>query len=177
MLRTHGGYPSVHRFGVPTTRPLCWRRSVKKGGFALAFWGVDSCTPITSSYLADVKTWGGTTPTFWGRHLTNNSVCPNGQLSGPEITIRKDNNIGIIPVVNSWNLSDVSTKSDGDNVANHFISVLLDNGNGVGVPMPEDLPCFFGFDYTMVGSEYAGRILLEPICGPPGMMTGKSRSW
>ncbi len=137
----------------------------------MACWGVDSCSPITSSYLADVKTWGGTTPTFWGRYLTNNSVCPNGQLSGSEVTLCKDNNIGIIPVVNNWNLSELSTESYGTNAANHCIDVALDNGNGVGVPEARGIAVFLdiegnnpsisffkGFANTMSGSEYVGGI-------------------
>ncbi|MDA8195319.1 MAG: hypothetical protein M0Z53_15200 [Thermaerobacter sp.] len=137
----------------------------------MAYWGVDSCVPITTSYLADVKSWGGATPSFGGRYLTDNNVCPNGAMSGAEVEICKENYIGIIPIVYNWNLANLSTYTDGQNAAQRCYEAALNNGNGVTVPEARGIAVFLdietaipsasffeGFADTMVASEYVGGI-------------------
>jgi Domain of unknown function (DUF1906) len=72
-------------------------------------WGVDSCKAFTSSpigadglYQQVVDRLG--TPDFWGRYLTN-TVCPG--ISSTEIAAAAHNHMGILPIYNQYNCSNV----------------------------------------------------------------------
>lgn len=72
-------------------------------------WGVDSCKAFTSSptgadgLLPQVVNRLGK-PDFWGRYLTN-TVCPG--ISGAEIATAAHLNMGILPIYNDYNCSNV----------------------------------------------------------------------
>jgi hypothetical protein len=72
-------------------------------------WGVDSCKAMTSSSTgADgifpqvVNRFG--TPQFWGRYLTD-TVCPG--ISSAEVATAAHFHIGILPIYNDYNCSNV----------------------------------------------------------------------
>ena len=72
-------------------------------------WGVDSCKAFTSSptgadgLLPQVTSRLGP-PDFWGRYLTN-TVCPG--ISAAEIAAAAHLHMGILPIYNSYNCSNV----------------------------------------------------------------------
>ena len=72
-------------------------------------WGVDSCKAFTSSpngadgLLPRVQGTLGT-PDFWGRYLTD-TVCPG--ISAAEVAAAAHFNMGILPIYNDYNCSNV----------------------------------------------------------------------
>ncbi len=75
-------------------------------------WGVDSCKPMTSIFSSIVGGFG--TPEFWGRYLTD-TVCPG--LSSAEVSIASQYHIGLLPIYNDYNCSNVSYYSTGHQYA------------------------------------------------------------
>jgi hypothetical protein len=72
-------------------------------------WGVDSCKPFTSSptgtdgLLPHIAGSVGT-PDFWGRYLTD-TVCAG--ISAAEISAAAHHHIGLLPIYNAYNCSNV----------------------------------------------------------------------
>jgi hypothetical protein len=66
-------------------------------------WGVDSCKSFTSGIYPQVASALGT-PDFWGRYLTN-TVCPG--ISSDEIHAAHDLHMGILPIYDDFNCSNV----------------------------------------------------------------------
>jgi hypothetical protein len=85
---------------------------------AHVLWGVDSCKAFTGDptgqelYPAVVGALG--TPDFWGRYLTN-TVCPG--ISSGEIALAARNHMGILPIYNDYNCSNVSSYETGHGYA------------------------------------------------------------
>ncbi|HKV88976.1 MAG TPA: glycoside hydrolase domain-containing protein [Candidatus Dormibacteraeota bacterium] len=82
-------------------------------------WGVDSCKSFTDNYWGTqgllpkvVSAYG--TPDFWGRYLTN-TVCPG--ISANEVSVAARYHIGILPIYNDYNCSDVVGYSAGHSYA------------------------------------------------------------
>ena len=78
-------------------------------------WGVDSCKAFTddpngSSGLYPQVASSLGTPDFWGRYLTN-TVCP--ALSPAEISAAHKNHMGILPIYNDYNCSNVAGYDTG----------------------------------------------------------------
>lgn len=78
-------------------------------------WGVDSCKSFTDDpngstglYPQVVSSLGA--PDFWGRYLTN-TVCP--ALSAAEISTAHKNHMGILPIYNDYNCSNVAGYDTG----------------------------------------------------------------
>ena len=65
-------------------------------------WGVDSCRAMTSIFSEVVNRFG--TPQFWGRYLTD-TVCPG--ISSYEVATAAYFHIGILPIYNEYNCSNV----------------------------------------------------------------------
>lgn len=143
----------------------------------MSYWGVDTCTPASSSLLSTIKSDTGGKPSFWGRYLTNNSVCPSGALTNSEVSFLHSNGIKIALIVNNWNLSDLSTYSQGQSAAQHCISAAESNVNGVSVPKGAGYVIFldietnnpsyswfegFGDEFANQGNPYFGGIYGNP---------------
>jgi hypothetical protein len=80
-------------------------------------WGVDSCKPLTGNPGGDLF-WsvvgGFGTPEFWGRYLTD-TVCPG--LSSAEVSLASRYHMGLLPIYNDYNCSNVSYYSTGHEYA------------------------------------------------------------
>lgn len=78
-------------------------------------WGVDSCKAFTDNWwgtsgLLPTITYQFGKPDFWGRYLTD-TVCPG--ISADEIHAAAYYGIGILPIYNDYNCSDVVGYSTG----------------------------------------------------------------
>jgi hypothetical protein len=95
-------------------------------------WGVDSCKSFTSSptggdgLLPQVVGKLGT-PDFWGRYLTN-TVCPG--ISGPEIAAAAHFHMGILPIYNDYDCSNVVGYGTGKGYA----AAATAAATGLGIP-------------------------------------------
>lgn len=80
-------------------------------------WGVDSCKAIVGDPSGDLY-WkivrGFGTPEFWGRYLTN-TVCPG--ISSAEIALAAKQHLGILPIYNDYDCSNVSYYDTGHGYA------------------------------------------------------------
>ncbi len=76
-------------------------------------WGVDSCKALIGDPTGDLF-WAVSRklgmPDFWGRYLTD-TVCPG--ISTREIAIAADYHMGILPIYNDYNCSDVRSYPTG----------------------------------------------------------------
>jgi Domain of unknown function (DUF1906) len=95
-------------------------------------WGVDSCKAFTSSpYGADgllPQVQGALgTPDFWGRYLTD-TVCP--AISAAEVAAAAHFHMGILPIYNDYNCSNVVGYDTGKTYAAAAISAA----GGIGIP-------------------------------------------
>ncbi|HUZ86666.1 MAG TPA: glycoside hydrolase domain-containing protein [Candidatus Baltobacterales bacterium] len=82
-------------------------------------WGVDSCKAFTSDptganglYPQVVAAYGA--PDFWGRYLTD-TVCPG--ISATEVAAAAHNHMGILPIYNDYDCSNVSGYATGNGYA------------------------------------------------------------
>jgi hypothetical protein len=80
-------------------------------------WGVDSCKAMTgdpSGEIFPTIVSGMGTPQFWGRYLTD-TVCPG--ISSAEVALAAKYHIGILPIYNDYNCSNVSYYGTGHDYA------------------------------------------------------------
>jgi hypothetical protein len=95
-------------------------------------WGVDSCKAFTSSstgadgLLPQVASRLGM-PDFWGRYLTN-TVCPG--ISSAEIAAAAHLHMGILPIYNNYNCSNVV----GYDAGSRYAAAATDAAVGLGIP-------------------------------------------
>ena len=95
-------------------------------------WGVDSCKAFTSSptggdgLLPQVTGRLGT-PDFWGRYLTN-TVCPG--ISGAEVAAAAHFHMGILPIYNDYNCSNVV----GYDAGKGYAAAATAAAAGLGIP-------------------------------------------
>lgn len=85
-------------------------------------YGVDSCKAIVGDPSGDLfsKIVGGFgTPEFWGRYLTN-TVCPG--ISSAEIALAARYHIGLLPIYNDYNCSNVSYYDTGHGYADAAVA-------------------------------------------------------
>ena len=81
-------------------------------------WGVDSCKAMTGDpsgqelFPQVVSRLG--TPEFWGRYLTD-TICPG--LSASEVALAARNHMGILPIYNDYDCSNVSYYATGHQYA------------------------------------------------------------
>jgi len=93
-------------------------------------WGVDSCKAFTGDptgelFSATVAKIG--TPEFWGRYLTD-TVCPG--ISSAEVALAARHHMGILPIYNEYNCSNVSYYDTG-----HAYAVeAADAARRIGIP-------------------------------------------
>jgi hypothetical protein len=88
-------------------------------------WGVDSCKSF-DGLLSTVSSRFGT-PDFWGRYLTN-TVCPG--ISSAEISIAASRNMGILPIYNAYNCSNVV----GYDTGNGYAAAATAAAASLGIP-------------------------------------------
>ena len=94
-------------------------------------WGVDSCKAFTGDptgqelYPAVAGALGA--PDFWGRYLTN-TVCPG--ISAAEISLAAQQHMGILPIYNDYDCSNVSSYATGHGYAVEAASAA----DGLGIP-------------------------------------------
>ena len=95
-------------------------------------WGVDSCKAFTSSstgadgLLPQVAARLGT-PDFWGRYLTD-TVCPG--ISSAEIAAAAYFHMGILPIYNNYNCSNVV----GYDAGRRYATAATAAAGGLGIP-------------------------------------------
>ena len=121
-----GQLPAVH-----SSSPIGRVLQAAKGGAALVnvqaksqavqpthvLYGVDSCKAIVGDPSGDLfsKIVGGFgTPQFWGRYLTD-TVCPG--ISPAEVALAARYHIGLLPIYNDYNCSNVSYYDTGHGYA------------------------------------------------------------
>jgi hypothetical protein len=95
-------------------------------------WGVDSCKAFTQD-------WWGTTgllpqviasygsPDFWGRYLTD-TVCPH--ISADEIATAARDHMGILPIYNDYDCSNVSSYATGHSYGDSAVQAA----ESLGIP-------------------------------------------
>jgi Domain of unknown function (DUF1906) len=95
-------------------------------------WGVDSCKAFTTSptgadgLLPQVSSKLGT-PNFWGRYLTD-TVCPG--ISAAEISAAAHYQMGILPIYNDYNCSNVV----GYDTGNGYAAAATAAADTLGIP-------------------------------------------
>jgi hypothetical protein len=95
-------------------------------------WGVDSCKAFTGSptgadgLLPAVEGRFGT-PDFWGRYLTN-TVCPG--ISAAEISAAASHRMGILPIYNQYDCSNVV----GYDTGTRYAAAATSASAGLGIP-------------------------------------------
>jgi hypothetical protein len=95
-------------------------------------WGVDSCKSFTGSptgadgLLPQVAGSVGM-PDFWGRYLTD-TVCPG--ISAAEISAAAHHHIGILPIYNAYNCSNVV----GYNTGSRYAAEATAAASSLGIP-------------------------------------------
>jgi hypothetical protein len=93
-------------------------------------WGVDSCKAITGDPTGEVfpSVVGSVgMPDFWGRYLTN-TICPG--ISSAEVALAARNHMGILPIYNDYNCSNVSYYATGHTYAVEAVAAA----QRIGIP-------------------------------------------
>ena len=94
-------------------------------------WGVDSCKAMTGDpsgeeVFANVVGKLGT-PQFWGRYLTN-TICPG--ISSAEVALAARYHLGILPIYNDYDCSNVSYYATG----HAYAAAAVAAATAIGVP-------------------------------------------
>jgi hypothetical protein len=94
-------------------------------------WGVDSCKAMTGDpsgrEIFPTIVSGMGTPQFWGRYLTN-TVCPG--ISSAEVALAAKYHIGILPIYNDYDCSNVSYYGTGHGYA----AAAVEAAKRIGIP-------------------------------------------
>jgi len=88
-------------------------------------WGVDSCKAFDGLFSNVAARFG--TPDFWGRYLTN-TICPG--ISGAEISLAASHHLGILPIYNAYNCSNVV----GYDTGKGYAAAATGAAAGLGIP-------------------------------------------
>lgn len=104
-------------------------------------WGVDSCSPYTGHPLRGpgslpVVTWTLGRPDFWGRYLTD-SVCP--PLSRLEVQAAHARHMGILPIFNEANCSDVQGRDRSIAYGLGAVARAIEDGIPAGTAIAIDI--------------------------------------
>ena len=104
-------------------------------------WGVDSCKSFTgdanagSGLYPQVASQLGV-PDFWGRYLTN-TVCPG--ISGAEVAAAHNKSMGILPIYNDYNCSNVVGYNTGWGYGAEAVAAARNIGIPEGVALAIDI--------------------------------------
>jgi len=107
--------PVLHAVQPPTTRLDLQAASALMRPTRL-LWGVDSCKAFTddpaggNGLLPQVSGSLGA-PDFWGRYLPDTTYCPG--LSSTEVSAAHSRHMGILPIFNNYDCSNVSGNAAG----------------------------------------------------------------
>jgi hypothetical protein len=106
-------------------------------------WGVDSCRAFTDGDLYSHITGILGAPEFWGRYLTD-AVCP--PLSSTEVAIAHAKHMGILPIYNERDCSNVSGYDTGKAYAAEAVgaahAIGLPKGKGIAIDIePSGAAC------------------------------------
>ena len=88
-------------------------------------WGVDSCKALDGLFPGVAGRFG--TPDFWGRYLTN-TACPG--INAAEISVAAGHHMGILPIYNAYNCSNVV----GYDTGKGYAVAATDAAAGLGIP-------------------------------------------
>ena len=104
-------------------------------------WGVDSCKSFTSdpgagSGLYPLVAANLGRPDFWGRYLTN-TICPG--ISGAEIAAAHNTSMGILPIYNDYNCSNVVGYDTGRQYGAEAVAAAQRLGIPPGVALTIDI--------------------------------------
>jgi hypothetical protein len=102
---------------------------------ARTLWGVDSCKSFTSGIYPQVASQLGI-PDFWGRYLTN-TVCPG--ISGDEIAAAHTLGMGILPIYDDYNCSNVVGYDTGRQYGAEAVAAARSLGIPQGVALVIDI--------------------------------------
>jgi hypothetical protein len=123
-------------------------------------WGVDSCKSFTSDGLYPQIVSGLGAPDFWGRYLTD-AVCP--PLSSSEVAAAHTNHMGILPIYNERDCSNVSGYDTGKAYAAEAIAAAhaigLPQGKGIAIdiePAGAACPGAANLDTGLIHGWYDG---------------------
>jgi Domain of unknown function (DUF1906) len=128
-------------------------------------WGVDSCKAFTDDpsaqsglYPQMVPLLGS--PDFWGRYLTN-TICPG--LSATEVAAAHLLKMGILPIYNDYNCSNVVGYSTGQQYAGAAVAAArnlgIPRGRGLAIdiePPSSDCPGAASLDTGFIWGWYDG---------------------
>ena len=119
-------------------------------------WGVDSCKAFTSDptganglYPQVVAAYGA--PDVWGRYLTD-TVCPG--ISATEVAAAAHNHMGILPIYNDYNCSNVSGYATGTGYA----AAATSAASALGIPAGRAL----AIDIEPPGDACPGAANVDP---------------
>jgi hypothetical protein len=88
-------------------------------------WGVDSCKALDGLFPGVAGRFG--TPDFWGRYLTN-TACPG--ISAAETSVAAGHHMGILPIYNAYNCSNVV----GYDTGRGYAAAATDAAALLGIP-------------------------------------------
>ncbi len=106
-------------------------------------WGVDSCKAFDGLYWSVVSKLG--TPEFWGRYLTD-TVCPG--ISSAEVALARTEHMGILPIYNDYDCSNVSYYDTGA----RYAAAAVAAAQNLGIPTGRVL----AIDIEPAGAECPG---------------------
>ncbi|TMD20390.1 MAG: DUF1906 domain-containing protein [Chloroflexi bacterium] len=128
-------------------------------------WGVDSCKSMTDDpnattgvYAEIVGILGA--PDFWGRYLTK-TVCPG--ISGTEVAAAHGKGMGILPIYNDYNCSNVAGYDTGRQYATEAVGAAqrlgIPQGRGLAIdiePPGDACPGAANLDTGFIHGWYDG---------------------
>ena len=105
-------------------------------------WGVDSCRALTGdsaggSGLLPSVAWNLGMPNFWGRYLPSTANCPG--LSWAEIGAAHVHHIGILPIYNDYDCSDIAGYQVGSWYAQNAAELAWADGIPAGTGIAIDI--------------------------------------
>ena len=112
-------------------------------------WGVDSCKAFDGLFPGVVGRFGA--PDFWGRYLTD-TVCPG--ISASEISIAAAHHMGILPIYNAYNCSNVV----GYDTGMGYAAAATGAAAGLGIPQGRGL----AIDIEPPGDACPGAVNVDP---------------
>ena len=126
------------------------------------FWGVDSCKSFLDGDLHSHITGILGVPEFWGRYLTD-AVCP--PLSSAEVAAAHARHMGILPIYNERDCSNVSGYDTGKAYADeavaaaHAIGLPLGKGIAIDIePSGDACPGAANLDTGLIHGWYDGMM-------------------
>ena len=112
-------------------------------------WGVDSCKSFDGLLPGVAARFG--MPDFWGRYLTD-TVCPG--ISAAEIAMAASHHMGILPIYNAYNCSNVV----GYDTGKGYAAAATGAAAGLGIPQGRAI----AIDIEPPGDACPGAVNVDP---------------